>query len=244
MPENQVVFEIKNPGTHIVKFGKEPDVIECSGLSLAGNITSPLEFFKKRHPFKLGFDRVDVKDEDCHIMVNEEEGSITLKVQDNSPLMQMVKGALKPHYAQGIFPINTDKEIDLLSFQKLVRANRFWFADQDKQSKLLLSLQNLKGKVSRDFENTDDNKGNTTNINNFATKIEGIELNFDLKMPIYAGTTARVFKVEVYINATSSNLMYQLVSPELLELKETVKAEELAKALGEEMPKLFTVIYC
>lgn len=124
-----------------------------------------------------------------------------------------------------------------------MRANRFWFADQDKQSKLLLSLQNLKGKVSRDFENTSDNKGNTTNVNNFATTIEGIELNFDLKMPIYAGTEARVFKVEVYINATSSNLMYQLVSPELLELKETVKAEELAKALGEEMPKMFTVIY-
>jgi len=81
------------------------------------------------------------------------------------------------------------------------------------------------------------------NVNNFATTIEGIELNFDLKMPIYAGTEAKVFKVEVYINATSSNLMYQLVSPELLELKETVKAEELAKALGEEMPKLFTVIY-
>lgn len=243
MPENQVVFEIKNPGTHIVKFGKEPDVIECSGLSLAGNITSPLEFFKKRHPFKLGFDRVDVKDEDCHIMVNEEEGSITLKVQDNSPLMQMVKGALKPHYAQGIFPINTDKEIDLLSFQKLVRANRFWFADQDKQSKLLLSLQNLKGKKVVDFEKNNDNKGNLTDNLNISTTIEGIELNFDLKMPIYAGTQAKVFKVEVYINATSSNMTYQLVSPELLELKETVKAEELAKALGEEMPKLFTVIY-
>lgn len=246
-PEN-IEIKLEGPGQYDVRFGESSKLLTLhpKSVAISGDIKTPLEWFKKKYTedkgFSFGFERAPIGDNECNIQVDVENGTLTLTIQEYSEYAQVVKGALTMHYAHKIFNINSGKPVTLTDLQFLIKRNAYWFSDRDKHLKLLTDLHNLKGNVNKAFTNANDNKGNTEISQKIETVIEGVELSFVLKMPIYNGTEPKEFFVEIYIHAQGSDLKYELVSPQLQMLIEEVKETEFKNAIGTMQDK-FAIIY-
>jgi len=218
-------FNFGTPGTYrILKGDAEPFAPEKS-IDIQGTLAAPLQFLSGRGT---------VDDTKCHLLIDNDNGSLTLTINDTAPhACHKIKGALTRDVNLAAFQINTEKRWGVREFTKFCKMARYYFADDSEVNNLISSLQKFEGTVQKIYKDHNDNTGDS--LIHLETKVEGVKMErkFKVKVPVYKGYAPQVFTVEIGFDTKNTAVDLFLVSDELYsmlpKLREEIMAMELAK---------------
>lgn len=237
MNPEEIKLNIPEPGLYIIKFGNLSQDREPLSITHNGNIDSVVNYLKAR--------AIVVRLMESSIVVEEEAGKITLIVNEDSHFKTTIIGtlALHPNYLK--WGINTDKQYSSLDLAQMIRMNRYMFTSAAQAMELVAVFQNLKAKIQKEVELSDDKRGNKTFLQSQIVLNMTIPIGFRLKTPIFKGFPAIEFEVEISINADTLNI--QLVSPAVADIVGTTKANIISDQITEiekfEL-KSVPILYC
>lgn len=202
----------------------EPVKVEISGV-----LDSPARWLEKRPELQQITNK-------CHVRVDREMLLIVLQINENAYYGTMIKGTLSLTDAFRKFHINDGHSFTLVELAKLFKMNRSFFETKQKAMELVTTLQNFKGKVNKDLEASNDNRGNKK-----VDFVQAVESNlpeaFTLHLPIFKGLEAEDVVCEVYVDPDDWSC--QLISPDANDIVERYRDEEINKVLDrieEAMP--------
>lgn len=202
----------------------EPVKVEISGV-----LDSPARWLEKRPELQQITNK-------CHVRVDREMLLIVLQINENAYYGTMIKGTLSLTDAFRKFHINDGHSFTLVELAKLFKMNRSFFETKQKAMELVTTLQNFKGKVNKDLEASNDNRGNKK-----VDFVQAVESNlpeaFTLHMPIFKGLEAEDVVCEVYVDPDDWSC--QIISPDANDIVERYRDEEINKVLDrieEAMP--------
>lgn len=204
---------------------KEPQVINLSGV-----IDSPLVWLQKR----IGH----IQEEDAHIIVDRENLSITLVIDEDSAYKTVIKGSGSYSDVFKRFAVNSGNYITNFEMAQLIKMNRSFFENHDVAMNLVNILQNFKAKVDKEIEKSDNNRGDKRLL--VAQVVQSnLPERFNLCMPIFKGTPRQTFEVEVYIRA--EDFSCTLISPAVNDLIESYRdqlIDDVLKPMREVSDKI------
>lgn len=211
----QIVVEAIKKGFDNVSVytGEALPLREPQAISINGTISAVSNFLTKRK------DVIDPKA--CHISVDREDKKIVLVVNEHSYYRDIITGSLSIHPDLEKWMINTGEQWTAKQAAEFIKMNRSFFADRSQAMKLSKELMNIKVKVAKEVEKSDNNRGDFKYM--LAQKVisSNIPEKFVLNIPIFKGEKRQAFEVEIYISPDSFNCTF--VSPELNDLiKENV----------------------
>lgn len=202
----------------------EPVKVEISGV-----LDSPARWLEKRPELQQITNK-------CHVRVDREMLLIVLQINENAYYGTKIKGTLSLTEAFRKFHINDGHSFTLVELAKLFKMNRSFFETKQKAMELVTTLQNFKGKVNKDLEASNDNRGNKK-----VDFVQAVESNlpeaFTLHLPIFKGLEAEDVVCEVYVDPDDWSC--QLISPDANDIVERYRDEEINKVLDrieEAMP--------
>lgn len=207
-------FNVKDGvNTLEIREGKALELKEPVKLDLSGIIDTVTRFLEKR----VG----TFEDKSAHILVDREVMTITLVTDEHNHYFDQVSGKLilNPDFTK--WNINTGKAWNPKELSEFVKMNRACFDVRDTAMQLSAELTNIKIKVDKEFERSDNNRGDFRAL--IAQKViaSNIPERFRLTVPIFKGTDPVSFEVEVYVSP--DNYACTLVSPEANDFVFTVK---------------------
>lgn len=224
-------FARKNQGNMTIRFGEALEQHEPQRLSIIGVIDSPLRWLEKRK------DNYDLKN--CHILVSRDEMGIKLIIDEHDYYADNIYGKLILSEEFKRFGINQGKYITGMELSDLIRMNRTCFESKNAAMELVTIMRNFKAKVLNEIENSDDKKGNVSQVRR--QTVEGNQPpSFDLCMPIFKGQPKQKFTVEIDIDPDT--LQATLVSPDaqdmIVETRDSVMDNVLTQiqAICPEIP--------
>ena len=204
----------------------EPVKVEISGV-----LDSPARWLEKRPELQQITNK-------CHVRVDREMLLIVLQINENAYYGTKIKGTLSLTDAFRKFHINDGHSFTLVELAKLFKMNRSFFETKQKAMELVTTLQNFKGKVNKDLEASNDNRGNKK-----VDFVQAVESNlpeaFTLHLPIFKGLEAEDVVCEVYVDPDDWSC--QLISPDANDIVERYRDEEINKVLDrieEAMPSV------
>lgn len=187
-------------------------------ISITGNIDSVVKWLEKRclatnYPVFESLNENMVSQLISHVLINREEMSVMLVFNETDPLNKStVTGKLLMHPDFTKWAINAGTEFDSKTLSEFIKMNRSCFESKSDAMKLSAELSQLRVKVDKEVEKSNDNRGNVKQM--LAQQV--IEMNipktFKMKVPIFKGIEPVVFEVEIYVNPNNFNV--SLVSPE------------------------------
>jgi hypothetical protein len=215
-------------------------------IHISGNIDSPKEFYQKRKGW------VDFLMNKTHLLVDVQKAFLSLKVDETNPYdSYQVDGKMLDFQDFLAFKINTGHQFGKEDFITLLKRNKYYFADKSQHESLVFTFNKFITKVTKDFENSDDQKGNKVKLEAYSALIQGyggdgskIDFNplFLLEIPLFVGQKAVQFQVQICLNPVNTGLSFYLEAPDLYEV--ALKAKELAITEAiEPFVKDFAVIY-
>lgn len=224
---------------------KEPIVI-----SIEGNIDSVANWLAKRvdktveemvindapvdiiASVPLSDNMIDQKE--AHVLINRDKMAIDLILNEINPFLKgKVSGTLAKHPDFEKWAINTGQEWSNRRMSEFVKMNRSCFTNKEDAMKLSAELQNLKVKVDKEVESSNDNRANIRSM--MAQKVIDMNIpkSFNLNVPIFKGGKKVKFEVEIYVNPGTFDI--SLISPDandvVSEVKETVIDEQKEKII-------------
>lgn len=215
-------------------------------VSISGDVGSPAEFYKKRKA------DVDALVNKTHLLVDVQNGTVILIVDETNPYDNYtIKGQLIPFEEFLKFKINTGHNFGKQEMIDLLKRNKFFFSDPKEHERLVLTFQKFVTRVTKDFQNSDDLKGNVTKLEGYSGVIQGynndgtaIEFNpyFFLKIPLFVGQEAETFRVQICLNPCDTKLSFYLEAEDLYEVIMRTKDKSLKTAI-EPFEEAFPVIY-
>lgn len=193
----------QNCGEVIIREGKAVPVHEPEQVVISGTIDAPARWLELRHDC--------VKEKTCHVIVDREKMSITLRCNENNHYGSFIMGSLtlSPEYRR--FGINSGEYKTNFELAELIKMNRSYFENRTTAMKLVSDLQNFKARVDKDIEQSDNKRGDRRLLINQAVE-HNLPEAFSLNLPIFKGVAEQTIQVEVYVNP--SDLTCTLVSPE------------------------------
>lgn len=205
----------------IIREGDALELKEPVKVDIGGNIDSPARWLEARQELKQITNK-------CHVLVNREQLQIELQVNENVYYGTCIVGKMELSEAFRKFHINDDYSFTLKELAMLFKMNRSFFETRQKAMELVGLLQNFKGKVNKDLESSDDNRGNKKLSLNQAVE-SNLPEAFTLHLPIFKGMESADVVCEVYIDPDDWSC--QLVSPDANDLVEKYRNEEIDKVL-------------
>lgn len=209
-------------------------------IKIAGHITAPTEFLKKRFRDRLDMasspnngnilQKVDVAA--AVLIVDEDKMSITLRLDPEHPFGTEITGTLEfTSYLEG-FHINTPKQFSRPELTKLLRFWKQLFRDEDKYEELLRAYQVFDFKALIEAGQADDTRGNKNHT--ISKKLTtNLPESFVLRLPIFKGQKPEEFRVEICIDTTEGSAKFTFESPELSALIDQRKIEIFEEQLKE-----------
>ena len=202
----------------------EPVKVEISGV-----LDSPARWLEKRPELQQITNK-------CHVRVDREMLLIVLQINENAYYGTKIKGTLSLTDAFKKFHVNDGHSFTLKELATLFKMNRSFFESKQTAMELVTLLQNFKGKVNKDLEASNDNRGNKK-----VDFVQAVESNlpeaFTLHLPIFKGLEAEDVVCEVYVDPDDWSC--QLISPDANDIVERYRDEEINKVLDrieEAMP--------
>ena len=188
-----------------VRQGNAPDIKPPVKLNISGNIDSPLRFLEKR------IDHIEQKA--TYVMVERSEMKITMVVNDKDYYSDTITGSLSFNPAYKEWGINGGKTWTAQQLSEAIKMNRSQFESIDVAMRLSKELSDVKIKVDKEIERSDNNRGDFKAM--AAQKIikSNIPESFTLNIPIFNGLPSKRFTVEVYVSP--HDFTCSLVSPEV-----------------------------
>ncbi len=208
---------------------REPEKVEITGV-----LDAPLEWLKQR---KECFEH-----KCAYIKVNEEEGTIVLRVNEEDYYGAVVRGSLKISPIFKNFGINSGEYKSPIEMSEFIKMNRVYFDNRTTAMALVTQLRNFRAKVNKDVEQEVNlNKGDKRLV--LAQAVESnIPETFKVLLPIFKGEKKQEIEVETYFNP--DDLTCTLVSPEANELIEDLKEQmlsEVVEGIKTECPKIVII---
>ncbi len=149
------------------------------------------------------------------VMINRERKSIALCVDEKSVYSDKIQGSIMMHPEFVKWGINDDsKSYTSQELALKVKMNRYMFSSLEKAAELVTVFQNLKAKVNREIENSNDGRGNARKSFNQVVESMSIPEKFTLITPIFKGDVKRELEVEIVIDPSTLNC--SLISPDAI----------------------------
>jgi hypothetical protein len=214
--------------TLVVLEGDAPEQHNNLPVNLSGNIDAPSRFVEGR--------KADFTDAKRHCLVSKTEGKITLVLNEQSVTDKyVVQGKIEVAKKFKALGINDDRAgylpEELANKFKLLRS---MFVSNLEHAKICTTLRNLKAKVNKDLEQTNDRKGNVTL--SFKQVVESnMPDSIKLQIPLLEGEEPVSIDVSVILEAEGGSLIKcYLESIDAAELIE----QQFAQRVTEEVEKL------
>lgn len=205
----------------IFREGKALPALEPLKVVITGNIDSPFRFLQKR------VNEIDQKS--AIVIVNREEVWIKLTYNEADPYNQgQITGVIAEHPTFKKFGINRGRYVTTYEMAELIKMNRSAFENRQEAMKLVSALKNFKGKVEKDMEKNNDDRGNRKVLLQ-QTVESNVPESFKVVMPIFKGMPKETFEVEVYFNP--DDLTCTLVSPEANDTLEEIRDSAIDQVL-------------
>lgn len=185
--KEQFNFNIQNTGQEItIRHGQANAPIEPESLFMQGNIKAPGNYYQTRKLQKSFFGTGDFFGKNkTHIIVNQQDGKITLINDEATPYNQKIEGmAIVSDFAKLVM---SGREFTAMELSEVLKKNRRFFLHQDEGMKIILDLKNFKAEWATKIENESDNQGNRLNLFRTSMKNHNAPVTFKLSLPIFAG---------------------------------------------------------
>jgi hypothetical protein len=225
---NEQKFSIINPQSDTVTIlqGEAVPQREPERVQVNGTIDSVPKYLSKRAG--------DIDQKECHILINRNARSVTLVVNEKDYYQDIISGSLELHPDFEKWQINTGETWTPKQLSEFVKMNRSCFQSKEIAMKLSKELQDIKVKVEKEAEKSDNNRGDYRAM--IAQKVisSNIPESFKLNVPIFKGQSPREFEVEIYISPDSFSCSF--VSPEVNDIVHAVRdsiIDEQIKAIEE-----------
>ena len=209
-------------------------------ICIAGHITAPAEFLKKRYRDRIDaaestnngyiLQKVDIKN--AVLVVNEDAMTIQLLMDPENHYGTEITGKLEfTNYLDG-FHINTQHQFTRPELTKLLRFSGQLFRDQDKYEELLKAYQIFDFKAVIEAAESDDTRGNKSQ--SMVKKLtSNLPESFVLRLPIFKGQKPEEFRVEICLDTTEKTARFSFESPELKALIDQRKIEIFEEQLKD-----------
>lgn len=203
----------------IIREGKAPDTWrEPVKVDLKGNIFAPGEFVTKRA------DEVASLKQQTHVIFDYRNLSISLVVNEENHYQQKVFGQLQVFKELAELGMNGAKKYTVRELYQVLRLKRAYFATREEHAQILDKLKKFEARTEVEFKNLNDFKGSTA-LQKIQTCTTNLSYNFTLNIPIYEGTDAKTFPVEIEFEPTDGSIICWLISEDLAELEIKLRDE-------------------
>lgn len=197
----------------IIREGEALPALKPVKLDISGIIDTPLRFLKKR---VMELDQLK-----GHVLVDRENLSIELVIDESDPYLRgTITGRLSEHPTFKKLGVNSGRYVTTYEMAELIKMNRSAFENRQEAMQLVSALKNFKGKVEKDMEKANDDRGNRK-ILLHQTVESNVPDSFKISIPLFKGMPKETFEVEVYFNP--DDLTCTLVSPAANDILEDVR---------------------
>lgn len=197
-------------------------------ICIEGVINSVTEFLLKRK------DQIEqINQKRCHIVVNRENISILLIINENDEYnFGTVQGLLRNHPKFVEFGINSSKVWTPSALGLFFKMNRSFFKSKEENMTLVSELMNFKVKVDSSIERSLKESGDKTD--NFSQVVNSnLPKSFTLKVPIFKGKPAEEIEVETFAQINGREVSFVLLSPGAQAAQEELRDKEIDAQLKE-----------
>lgn len=196
---------------------KEPEKVE-----IFGTLEAPLKWLEKRV--------TEIDQKKCHVIVNREDMSILLIIDEKDHYHTSIEGKLQLHPAFLKFGINQGEYRTPIEMSEHIKMNRSYFENRQEAMELVSLLRNFKAKIDKEVEaDIDLRKGDRRVL--VAQKIDSnLPEAFNINVPIFKGQKPKIIECETYFNP--NDLTCTLVSPEANDITEEIKDGEIDKVIA------------
>jgi hypothetical protein len=160
---------------------------------------------------KIRTPRLDQKQ--CHIIVDRDNRSIKLVIDETNPYAGSVTARLEYSKDWNDWGINSGKKFGLRELSDFIKMHRYCFIDKEKAMMLVNELRNFKANVHKQMEKTSDQRGNGKSVIEQIVDSNIPEM-FSLNMMIFKGMRQYAFQVEVNIIVRDAEMECYLESAE------------------------------
>lgn len=212
---DQITLNVNAPeGVLVIRHGNAPDIEKTEGIAIVGQMGSCMEYAEKRPPKG-----------DTHIVVNREQGKITMTCNTNLPPSQqdVIQDTItiEPHFQE--LGLNGKKVWDANSLGLLFKRRRKYFPVIAENAKLVTELLTFRANVETAMEQVKDNSARR-----YKTAVEkvvnsGLPTQFKLHMPIVKGLPAEQFTVEIVLEPKDGTVAIYLDSIEAEEMLDELR---------------------
>lgn len=214
----------------IIRYGHALEITPPTPVTIIGNINSPYEWLKVK--------KSKISILHSHIIVDRENLSITLYVEERDKYKDVISGSLEIHPDFKKFKINSGEYITNFQMAELFKMNRSCFENYSVSMQLVSELQNFKAKVDKEIEKADNQRGDKRLL--LAQTVQSnLPEKFNLNIPLFKGTSKQIIEVEVHVRA--EDLACTLISPAANDIISEIKDQELNDVLNqirEDFPEL------
>lgn len=196
---------------------KEPEKVE-----IFGTLEAPLKWLEKRV--------TEIDQKKCHVIVNREDMSILLIIDEKDHYHTSIEGKLQLHPAFLKFGINQGEYRTPIEMSEHIKMNRSYFENRQEAMELVSLLRNFKAKIDKEVEaDIDLRKGDRRVL--VAQKIDSnLPEAFNINVPIFKGQKPKIIECETYFNP--NDLTCTHVSPEANDITEEIKDGEIDKVIA------------
>lgn len=205
----------------VIREGDALPLHEPVKVYINGIIDSPARWLERRPELRQITNK-------CHVLVNRERLTISLQVNENAHYGTLIAGRMEVSDAFVKFHINDGHSFTLQELAKLFKMNRSFFETKQTAMELVTLLQNFKGKVNKDLESANDNRGNKKVSLNQAVE-SNLPEAFTLHLPLFRGMEAEDIACEVYVDPDDWSC--QLISPDANDIVERYRNDKIDAVL-------------
>ena len=201
-------------GSLVILEGKAPDIRMFEPASYSGTITAPADWMELK--VKAGF---KLNASDSTIEVDKHQGIIKAFFNEFiEKEKHKITGKLLPNPDLEKFNINTQRTWTNKELKQFLKMNRFFFEDPDENRTVVSAMEKFKVKLTSEFEDTDDLKGNKKRVFEQTVQSE-LVFSFKLYLPIFKGEEPTSIRVDINFDISDKSAVFWLESADLKELE-------------------------
>ncbi len=229
----------------LIREGKAQELRDPRTIEIAGILRAPFEFLEKKISgtnaavMGSGLDLSMTEDSTIYnarrstVLVDTQGGKLTLILNEKDHFSDKIIGVLKEAPEWQEFNINEDdKFMSLNDVIKLIKRNKFKFADAEKHGEFLQNLMTFNARVTTNIQQHRNANGNSLDLMQRTVDENKNAPEFKLNVPIYEGYPKKVFSVQTCLDATSGSIRFYFESVELYELLDSEKEKAIADELA------------
>lgn len=230
MENERMIFNLAQGQNEVViREGRAPEqlpILAPIKTNIVGTIGCVAEYLTKR------LDKEQFQPENCHIIVNRENVSISLVTNESDAYKRgSVVGKIQYHPAFYNFGINRHKVWTPVELGLHCKMNRTFFADRSVNMKLVSDLMHFTATINSSMDHQIQENGSRSD--NFSQVVNSnLPASFQLNIPIFKGDQPEIIEVETFAQIEGRTVEFMLISPGAQEAFEAIRDKKIDEQLA------------